>query len=224
MERTRRMRWWTAVPVGLALGLDRAAAPAGAQGAPGITVSAQQLHINQRISQQGVRRANRANARLDALARARDRPGRPRRPGARGGGRARCARIAFSAAVGSPRQTVLELAGVTISVGCEAGAAGETNLTIRGGAAEPTTLTGSSIDVGGDPANPNPAQVDNFQADLPPGTDNPLGGPGTADGQFSRSIASVLFVTPARTVSVDVAAIVDGVADRCSFNRLAVPS
>ena len=64
MERKRRMRWWTAVPVGLALGLDRAAAPAGAQSPPGITVSAQQLHINQRISQQGVRRANRANARL----------------------------------------------------------------------------------------------------------------------------------------------------------------
>ena len=220
------MTWWIAVPVGIAIGLalvlmlDRAATPA--QGAGPITVSAQQLHINQRISQQGVRRANRANARLDALRAAATGPAGPQGPAGPAGPGA--ARIAFSAAVGSPRQTVLELAGVTISVACAAGAAGETNLTIRGGAAEPTTLMGSSIDVGGDPNNPSPAQVNNFQAELPAGTDNPLGGPGTADGQFSRSVASVLFVTPARTVSVDVAAIVDGVADRCSFNGLAVPS
>jgi hypothetical protein len=34
----------------------------------------------------------------------------------------------------------------------------------------------------------------------------------------------VLFATPARTVNVTVAAIVDGVGDSCTFNGLAVPS
>ncbi len=222
----RRAAWWIAVPAGLALGLalvvglDRAAAPA--RGAQGIAVSVQQAKINQRISQQGIRRSNRANARIDALRAAATGPAGP--PGAAGAAGPGAARIAFTAAAGSPRQTVLELAGVTISVGCEIGAAGETNLTIRGGAAEPTTLTGSSSDDGGDPNAPNPTQVNNFQAELPPGTDNPLGGPGAADGEFSRAVANVLFATPTRTVSVTVAALVDGVGDTCAFNGLAVPS
>ncbi|HEX2502342.1 MAG TPA: hypothetical protein VHK00_00235, partial [Miltoncostaeaceae bacterium] len=73
MERARRMGWWIAVPVGvalgllLALGLDRAASPASAQGGSGFTLSVEQMRINQRIAQQGVKRANTANARLDAL-------------------------------------------------------------------------------------------------------------------------------------------------------------
>jgi hypothetical protein len=220
------MAWWIAVPVGvalglaLALGLDRAAGPASA--AQGITVSAQQVTINQRISQQGIRRANRANTRIDGLRAAAAGPaGAQGPPGPAGPG---AARIAYSAAADSARQTVLELAGVTISVGCETGAAGETLLTIRGGAAEPTTLAGSSSGDGGDPNAPNPTQVSNFQAELPPGTDNPLGGPGAPDGEFSRAVANVLFATPTRTVSVTVAAIVDGVGDTCAFNGLAVPS
>jgi hypothetical protein len=209
-----------ALGLALALAIDRAAAPAS--GAQEIAVTAQQARINQRIAQQGVRRANRANARIDGLRAAAAGPAGP--PGPAGAAGPAAARIAFAAAAGAPRQTVLELAGVTISVGCEAGPAGETSLTIRGGAADPTTLVGSSSDDGGDPANPNPAQASNFQAELPAGADNPLGGPGTADGQFARAVASVLFVTPSRTVSVQVAAIADGVADRCTFNGLAVPS
>jgi hypothetical protein len=221
-----RLAWWIAVPAGVAaglalvLGLDRAAEPARA--AQGIAATSQQAAINQRIAQQGIRRANRANARIDALRQPSTGPAGPRGPAGPAGPGA--GRIAFSAAAGAPRQTVLELAGVTISVGCETGAAGETNLTIRGGAAEPTTLIGSSSDDGGDPSNPNPTQVNNFQAELPAGTDNPLGGPTAADGEFSRAVATVLFATPARTVSVTVAAIVDGVGDRCSFNGLAVPA
>jgi hypothetical protein len=68
------MAWWLAVPLGIALGLalaagiDSAAGPAVAQGGSGgFALSVEQLKINQRIAQAGVKRANRANNRIDQL-------------------------------------------------------------------------------------------------------------------------------------------------------------
>ena len=228
MERTRRMRWWIAVPVGLALGLalalglDRAAAPAGAQGPPAITVSVQQLHINQRISQQGVRRANRANARLDALRAAATGPAGPQGPtGPAGPG---AARIAFSAPVGTPPQVVLTLEGLTIRAACELGASGETNLVITGELAAPSTLVGSAIvDGGTDPNNPAATNVSNFQNDLPAGV-APLGTVPAVDGEYLRVMANALVLMPAHTASIRIAELADGIADRCSFTGVAVSS
>jgi hypothetical protein len=229
MQRVRRMGWWLAVPVGLALGLafavglDRAAEPAAAQGGrSGVTLSAEQLRINQRIGQQGVKRANRANTRLDQLRTAATGPAGPAGPpGPAGPG---AARIAYSAAVGTPSQTVLDLAGLTVSVSCEAGGGGETALAIRPSVAEATTVIGTSTtDTGTDPNNPDPAEVTNFQVPLAPGQAN-LGGPTAPDGEFARSVADVLFITPTRTVNLNVAAVADAAADRCSFNGVAVPS
>jgi hypothetical protein len=33
-----------------------------------------------------------------------------------------------------------------------------------------------------------------------------------------------MFIAPARTISLNLAAVADGAADRCSFNGVAVPS
>ena len=226
MERARRMRWWIAVPVGLALGLalavglDRAAAPAS--GAAEIAVSAEQLRINQRIAQQGVRRSNRANARLDALRTAATGPAGPQGPAGPAGPGA--TRIAFSAAVGTPPQVVLALDGFTIRAACEAGPSGETALVITGELAAPSTLVGSAIVAGGtDPNNPAATNVSNFQNDLPAGV-TPLGTVPAADGEFLRVMANALVLMPARTASIQLAEVADGIADRCSFNGVAVPA
>jgi hypothetical protein len=233
MHHARRMGWWLAVPVGIALGLalaiglDRAAEPAAGQGGrSGVTVSAEQLRINQRISQAAVKRSNRANSRLDQLKPAGTGPAGPAgAAGPAGPAGPGAARVAYSAAVGTSTRTVLELAGVTIGVACEAGAGGETNLVISAGITEPTTFSGTSSDDGGtDPNNPDPATLGNFQGELPVGPSNQLGGPSAPDGAFSRAQANVLFITPTRTVNLRVAAIADGAADRCSFNGVAVPA
>jgi hypothetical protein len=195
---------------------------AGQSGRSGVTVSAEQLRFNQRIGQQGVKRANRATSRLDKLTTGGAGPVGPAGPaGPTGPG---AARIAYSAAVGTPPQTVLDLAGLTVSVSCEAGGGGETALVIRPSVAQATTVVGtSSTDTGTDINNPDPPDVSNFEAPLAPGQAT-LGGPVAPDGEFARSIADVLFIAPARTISLSLAAVADGAADRCSFNGVAVPS
>jgi hypothetical protein len=229
MRRARRMGWWFAVPVGIALGLalavglDRAAEPAGAQSGPsGITLSTEQLRINQRIGQQGVKRANRANSRLDALKPAATGPAGPAGPaGPQGPG---ATRIAYSAAAGSPAQTILDQPGLTLSVTCSAPAGGGTALAISATVPQATTVIGTSIvDEGTDPQSPTMTGPTNFQTELTPGT-NPLGGPEAPDGAFVRSVGIVIFTGATRTFSLNVAVIADGAADRCSFNGTAVPA
>ena len=110
-----------------------------------------------------------------------------------------------------------------IDASCEAGGGGETALVIRPTVAQATTVVGtSSTDTGTDINNPNPPDVTNFEAPLAPGQAT-LGGPTAPDGEFARSIADVMFIAPARTISLNLAAVADG-ADRCSFNGVAVPS
>jgi hypothetical protein len=228
---TRRLWWWIAVPAGvilgllLALGLDRAASPAGAQGnAPGITVGVQQNTINQRIAQAGVRRANRANQRLDQLV-----------PGGGGGGTGGAGpagpagpgaeRLAFSSAAGGPGRKVLELAGVSITVSCEPGPSGETGIATIVRVEQETTLVGTATgDSGTDPNNPNPPSSNNFQVELPVGQNVSVGGVSASDGQFTRAFASVLFVTRTRTLSLQVFSFADGASDQCSWNGVAVPA
>lgn len=67
----RTSNWWVGVAAGLTLGaaavvtVDQAAEPASAQS--GVTVSAEQLRINQRISQAAVRRSNESLNLLDPI-------------------------------------------------------------------------------------------------------------------------------------------------------------
>lgn len=228
MGSARKVTWWLAVPVGIAVGLalavaiDRAAGPAAAQGggAGGFTLSIEQLKINQRIGQAGVRRANRANDRLDRLGSAPPvvPPGGPAQPGPS------TARIAFAAPAGSAAQTVLDLAGITLSAVCEAGPAGEASLAIRAAVAEATSFAGNSaVDTGTDPTNPGQAFVVNLQQALAPGPAALLGGPAAApDGEFVRVMSNAVLVAPSRTVSLHVSVFTDGAADRCSLNGVAV--
>ena len=231
MSRARRMGWWIAVPVGIALGLllamalDRAAAPAAAAGGEGYAFTVSQLKTNQRIAQQGIRRANRANARLDAL----DAPatgggagGAAGPPGPAGPAGPGAVRISYSAAAGTPAQTALAVDGLTIRTACTVGAAGETQLEITGELTAPATFVGTaSIDGGTDPANPASQSAGNFQNALPAGT-SPLGTVPAADGTYLRIVANALVALPTRTISVQVAEVADGTADRCSFTGVAV--
>jgi hypothetical protein len=226
MRRARRMGWWLAVPVGVALGLalavglDRAAEPAAGQGGrSGITLSAEQLRINQRIGQAGVRRANRANSRIDKLRPAATGPAGP--PGPAGPAGPGAARIAFSAAAGSPPQRILDLAGVTINAVCVAEAGSGAALDVVFGVAQASTLVGTvSRDSGPVPGTTVP---ENVELPLPAGP-TPSEGDPAPDGGFVREVVSLLFVTPTRTLNVDAALIADGTADRCSFNGVAVPA
>jgi len=67
----RRASWWVGVSLGTALGLGGVvadvAAPDEASAQSGFTVSAEQLRINQRISQAAVRRSNEALDLLDPV-------------------------------------------------------------------------------------------------------------------------------------------------------------
>ena len=133
--------------------------------------------------------------------------------------------MAYSAAVGSPAQKVLDIPGLAITLGCEAGPGGGASVTTTAALEQPTTIVGSAaVDTGTDPNNPGPTGVNNFGSDLPAGPAVPLGGPGAPDGEYARAVANVLFITPTRTVSVDAVSFADGAADRCSFNGVAVAS
>jgi hypothetical protein len=234
MRAARRMGWWVAVPLGIALGLalalalDSAAAPASAQaGRSGVTLSAEQLRINQKISQAAVKRANRANRRLDTLPSATTAAAGPAGPrGAAGPAGPGPARIAYSAAAGSPAQTVLDLAGVTISAICETGAGGETVLTNRAAVAQGATFAGTSaVDSGTDPSTPGPTFEANFQFALPAGPANVLGEPlAVPDGEYGRVFSKILLVMPTRTLKIRASVFVDATADRCSFNGVAGPA
>jgi hypothetical protein len=226
------MTWWLAVPVGIALGvgvavgIDRAADPAAAQGGrSGFTISAEQLRINQRIGQQGVKRANRANSRLDRLTAAAAGPPGPAGPaGPPGPAGPGAARIAFSAATGAPAQGVLDLAGVTIAAACVAQAGGGASLDLTFGAAQAGTLVGTlSIATGTDPAAPSATDVQNVQLPLAAGA-TPSPGDPAPDGEYVREFIGVLFVLPTRTLSLQASSIADAAADRCAFNGVAVPA
>jgi hypothetical protein len=223
MPRARRMGWWIAVPVGIALGLllalgiDRAASPAAGAGGSEIALTVEQLRINQRIAQQGVKRANRANSRLDALA-----PGSAAGPAGPAGPGA--ARISFAGPVGTPARNVLALDGIVLRAACEAGPGGGASLVITGELAAPITLAGTaSVDGGADPANPASTSLSNFQNSLAAGAAT-LGTVPADDGLYLRVVVNVLLIAPTRTVSVDLVEMADGINDRCSFDGVAVPS
>jgi hypothetical protein len=235
MQRARWMRWWLAVPMGIALGLalavaiDRAAQPAGAQGGrSGVELSAEQLRINQRISQAAVKRSNRANSRLDKLtsgaAGATGAAGPAGPAGPPGPAGAGATRIAFSAAAGSPTQTILDLAGVTLTAECVAEAGGAAALDVTFGLAQASTFAASITRASGtDPGAPSATEFENVEAALPAGPTLSEGDP-VPDGEFLREYVSVLFIAPTRTVSVEASLVTDAAADRCSFNGVAVPA
>jgi hypothetical protein len=220
--------WWIAVPVGvalgllLALGLDRAASPANAQDSSAkFALSVQQIKINQRIAQAGVRRANRAIERLDQAVPGGGSAG----TGAAGPAAPASERLAFSSPVGGPSKKLFDIAGVSLTVSCEAGGSGETAISTIARVEQETTLAGTATADGGtDPNNPNPAQSNLFQAELPVGQATQLGGVSAPDGEFSRAAADVLFITRTRTISVQAFTFADGASDRCSWNGVAVPS
>lgn len=64
-------RWWVGITAGVALGLGAVIAVEGATGqadaARPVAVTAQQLKINQKVSQAAVKRSNEANTRLAAI-------------------------------------------------------------------------------------------------------------------------------------------------------------
>ena len=79
------------------------------------------------------------------------------------------------------------------------------------------------VDGGTDPNNPAATNVSNFQNDLPAGV-APLGTVPAADGEYLRVMANALVLMPARTASIRIAELADGIADRCSFTGVAVSS
>jgi hypothetical protein len=231
MREARRMGWWLAVPVGLALGLalalalDRAAEPAAGQGGrAGFALSREQLRINQRISQAAVRRSNRANTRLDRLRPAATGPAGPAGPpGPAGPAGPGAVRIAFSAAAGSPPQGVLDAAGVTMTAACVAEPGGAAAIDVTFGVAQASTVFGTiSLATGTDPGAPT-LDFQNIVLPLPAGA-TLTEGDVAPDGEFVREFTSALIVTPTRTLSFEGSLIADAAADRCSFNGVVVPS
>lgn len=228
MKSTRRVGWWIALPVGLALGLlialgvDRGQSPARAQSSsPGFTLTLGQIKVNQRIARAGVRRANRAIERLNALVPG----GGPGGAGPAGPAGPGAERLAFSSPVGGPPRKLLDLAGVSLTVACVGGASGEAAISTTIRVEQETALVGTATADGGtDPNNPTGTDSNNFQSDLPVGQAIDVGGVGAQDGQYGRAVANVIFITRARTISIQAFTFADAASDQCSWNGVAVPA
>jgi hypothetical protein len=163
--------------------------------------------------------------------------GRPGRPGASGPpgpvgptGPAgapgpSAARVVFDAHASTTptQQTILDVAGLQMNAECEAVGSGvQLNLSIT--AAEAGTGV-ENIDVDSGTGTPSFAEAHaaNLQIDLPAGT-TVLGGPSAANGEYSRILAHLIYVSPKSTVDLSVALVLDGTAETCEVNGVGVPA
>ncbi len=120
--------------------------------------------------------------------------------------------------------SVLDLPGFAMRVRCEADGGG-TTLRIETDTTEPLTVMGTSTeDRGVDPDNPTATESSNFSSTAPAGQGQVVGVISAPVGEFRRSRASVLFMTPTRTVSVFVAIMSDATARTCDFRGVAIPT
>ena len=119
---------------------------------------------------------------------------------------------------------VLDLSGFAMRVRCEADGGG-TNLLIETDTTEPLTVQGTSTeDRGVDPDNPASTESSNFASTASAGQGQVAGVISAPAGGYRRSRASVLFITPTRTVSVFVAIMSDATAKRCDLQGVAIPT
>lgn len=142
----------------------------------------------------------------------------PAGPGAR--------RINFSAeAEANPTPTtVLDLSGLVIVVACvQTGA--DVAMPITGTSADTATFNPTfTADNGTDLSQPNPTFTGNIQFSMPAGTPTSLGGPVGVAPEFNRAHSTVAYVSASATLTLDVVAIADPAAGRCTFAGTAVPS
>jgi hypothetical protein len=225
MKLRRSIPLWVALPVSLVCGLTLAVmldeGSATAKGASKFTAAPQQLHINQRIGQAGVRRANLANRRIDELEGDVGAAGPKGARGPEGPQGPAASRIALSMQTGEPAGVLVEEEGLVLTAQC-AVAGAKTALSFSGDFAEPTTLIVSGIiDSGTDLNNPTQTNASNFQVDVPAGK-SPLGGPEAQDTEFFRLVQQLLFVQSTRTYSVHLATVISDPDSTCDLNGVAI--
>jgi len=134
--------------------------------------------------------------------------------------------IRFSApAESSPAPvTALNTGGLRFTVDCKQ--SGSTvGLEISAHSDEDATFYESaSIDNGTDPNTFAPSTPINGQIALAANTDTPLGGPTADPPQYFRVVASIIYVTSSRTMSLSIVALVDAASGRCSFDGTVTPT
>ncbi len=137
------------------------------------------------------------------------------------------------AATGSPSlSTVLDMPGLKLRASCEL-TGGDVTLDLHGEAPEASTLENSIvIDAGSDPANPPPpgdpgTGASNNQTTLAANTDTDMGGPATDTGSgldYFRAHANLVAISPSRTITLQLVAMVNATSGRCSLNGSALPT
>jgi hypothetical protein len=146
--------------------------------------------------------------------------------GVQGPGGPGAARIRFTAAASaSPApESVLDIAGLQMTAACRlSGTTVGIDLTVR--STEDAVLHDNfTFDTGSDPEAPGNDFSGNLRIALPAGVDNTLGGVSADAPDFGRAIATVIYVSDTRTITLSVASFADAAAGRCSLDGTAVPA
>jgi hypothetical protein len=111
-----------------------------------------------------------------------------------------------------------------LTVGCRQ--SGSTvGLDISARSSEDATLQeAASIDSGTDPGTFGPSTPINGQIALAANTDTPLGGPTADPPQYFRVVASIVYVSSSRTMSLSIVVLVDAASGRCSLDGTVTPT
>lgn len=150
-------------------------------------------------------------------------PGPKGDTGPRGPGAAAVRYSAPASATPNP-QSALDLNGLSIRVSCDdSGGTVTLNFAVRSadGATLHETVT---VDSGPDPTMSGPADfTGNLQIDLPAGTTLETGGPSASSG-YTRVAVQGVYSSPSTTIDLQLFAVVNADAGRCSLDGVATPA
>jgi hypothetical protein len=193
--------------------------------APGsVGVLALQPALRQQLAQTGTAGAQGAQGPAGAQGIA-GAPGAPGKTGANGAEGPGAIRVHYSDdATSTPsRKTVTDISGLHMEAECEDKSPGvQLNLAVDSAEAA-TGLETISVDNGPGEPGFGESNTANLQINLPAGTTT-LGGPATGAGEYARIFANLIYVTPKTTVDLTIALVLDGSAETCAIDGVAVPA
>jgi hypothetical protein len=121
------------------------------------------------------------------------------------------------------RKTVTEISGLHMEAECQDTSPGvQLNLAVDTPEAA-TGLETISVDNGTGEPGFGESNTANLQLNLAEGT-TVLGGPSTAEGEYVRIFANLIYVTPKTTVDLTIALVLDGTAGTCAVDGVGVPA
>lgn len=130
----------------------------------------------------------------------------------------------FDTASGTPTtKPVLDFGGLKLIASCDL--SGPTTTIAMSGTSDTDALfrVNFNVDNGTDPTMAGPVTGGNIQVDLPAGVETSLGGLGAdTPNFFARAIATVVYTTQGRVITLTISQFVDGGAGTCAIDGTAV--